>query len=490
MKRFKRVFLFLLLALLIFTGILLYFTWTFESRQIEADPVAKIEIGEAPVKHFAESLQYPTVSTENGIEFDILAFESFWKFMDSTYALADTVLEKQTFNRYSRLYHWPGQQKDLKPIVFVAHLDVVPVIESNLPEWKQEPFSGAIVGDTVWGRGAIDDKNVVIALMEATEWLLRKDFQPARGMYFALVHDEEIGGRDGALVVAKHLEQQGVEAEFILDEGGYLTQGLIPDIDPPVALIGLAEKGFLSLELSVDIEGGHSSIPGPETAIDVLSTAVAKLKTNPFPAKITPVIDGFIDYVGPEMPFAKKLIFANSGLFGSLIIGVYEEKASGNALVRTTTAPTLFHAGVKDNVVPKVAKATINFRILPGETVETVIERVREVIDDERIELTPGEFKSDPSDISSTESFGFQLLHQTIAEIYPEALVSPYLMVGATDSRHFRGVSPDAYRFSPILITSSNIKSFHGINERLAVSEFEQSVRFYVQLIQNASAMK
>lgn len=485
---FKKILLILLAGLVVFVAILMFHTFRFSSKQIESDPISRIKVPADAVDHFSQALRFKTVSTEDPTSFDSTEFRGFAAFLASTYPLADSLLNKKTFNEFSFLYQWQGSNPALKPIMLIAHLDVVPVIDQNRSDWHHDPFGGEVIQDTVWGRGAIDDKNVVIAVMETVEMLLEEDFEPARGINIAVVHDEEIGGVKGAKAIAAHLESKGEKAAFILDEGGVVSQGLIPGIESDLALIGVAEKGFLSLKMEAKIEGGHSSIPSRETAIDVLAKAVSTLKENPFPASISPPIEGFIDYVGPELPFFKKMVFANSSLFESIIIGIYEEKASGNALVRTTTAPTLFHAGVKDNVVPQVASATVNFRILPGESVESVEAHVRKTINDDRIILTQGTFRSEPSPVSSTEAAGFQRLQKTMSQVYPGMMVSPYLMVGATDSRHFRAVSEHIYRFSPIRITPDNIKSFHGLNECLSVAEFEQSIRFYYQLIKGGDA--
>ena len=369
----------------------------------------------------------------------------------------------------------------------MAHLDVVPVIEENLTDWKQPPFDGKVVNDTLWGRGAIDDKIGVIGLLEATERLLKEGYKPERTLYLSFGHDEEIGGLKGAKVIVEHLKAQGVEAEYVLDEGGTISQGIIPGITKDVALIGVAEKGYVSLELSVKKEGGHSSMPEKESAIDILSAAVVKVKSQPFPAKLAGPIAGFIEYLGPEMSGINRFIFANRWLFSSIITGVYEKTGSGNALVRTTTAPTIFNAGVKDNVIPQNAKATINFRIMSGEDSNSVMERVKKLINDPRIKIEKGRMQSEPSKVSSTNSFGFRQLQSTIAEVYPDALVAPFLVIAGTDAKHFEPIANDIYRFSPMIINPNNIKSFHGLNERIAVKDFKQAVRFYHRLIENST---
>jgi carboxypeptidase PM20D1 len=486
MKLIKKILLTGLGLILIFIIYLLFNTLNFKSTQLKYEPATAFKINRASIENFSNAIKIKTVSPENEIDFDSVQFHKFERFLIETYPLVDSLLEKKTFNSFSFLYKWAGSDPNLKPIILMAHLDVVPVIEANLPDWKHQPFGGEIINDTIWGRGTIDDKVGVIGIMESLELLLKEGFKPNRSIYISFGHDEEINGFNGAQFIAQYLKDKKVQAEFVLDEGGNIVQHMIPDIDQDVALIGIAEKGFLSLELTVKMEGGHSSMPEKETAIDVLSNAIVKLKQNPFPAVVSPPINGFIQNLGPEMPFLNRLVFANKSIFESVITGIYEKSASGNALVRTTTAPTIFNSGVKDNVIPQTASAIVNFRIIPGETIDTVIERVKELTNDERIMIKKGEFISEPSKVSSIDSFGYHTLQKTISEIYPEVLVSPYLVLGATDSRHFKDISDNIYRFSAIKLNRGNIKSFHGLNERLPVSDFENSIRFYYQIIKNS----
>ena len=488
MKRLKKPILSLTALLVIFIAYLLFNAFSFKSVQIKADPVAKLEIDAMSIENFSNAIKIKTVSPENEIDFDSIQFHDFNTFLKRTYPLADSILEKKTFNSFSFLYKWNGSDTSLKPIVLMAHLDVVPVIEENLPDWKHNPFGGEIINDTIWGRGTIDDKIGVIGIMESIELLLKQHFKPQRSIYVVLGHDEEIGGLRGAKTMGEFLKEEKVKAEFVIDEGGSIVQQMVPGIDKDVALIGIAEKGFVSLKLSVKLEGGHSSMPEKETAIDVLSDAIVKLKKTPFPATISPPIEGFIKYLGPEMPFVNKLVFANKSIFSSVITSIYEKSASGNALVRTTTSPTVFNSGVKDNIIPQSASATVNFRIIPGETIATVTARVEQLVNDNRISISTGDFTSEPSKVSRTDSFGFETLHKTISEIFPEVLVTPYLVVGATDSRHLNDISDNIYRFSATTLNKGNIKSFHGLNERLPVSDFKNSIRFYYQLIKNSTS--
>ena len=490
MKILKKILPLLALLVIILISYLVINTLNFESKQIEVANIEAPVIKKAAIQNFSKALQIRTVSPENIADFDSLEFKKFATFVSDTYPLMDSLLEKKMFNSFSHLYHWKGTDASLKPIVMMGHLDVVPVIEKNLPEWRVAPFSGAIKNDTIWGRGAIDDKIGVIGIMEAVELLLKQGYTPKRSYYFAFGHDEEIGGRQGAVAMATYLKEKGVQAEFVVDEGGVIADGLVPDITKEVALIGTAEKGYLTLNLAVKIEGGHSSMPGKETAIDVMSNAIAKLKSNPLPAKITVPLEGFMNYLGPEMPFINKMVFANKGLLEPLVLNLYEKSASGNALIRTTTSPTIFNSGIKDNIIPQRANATVNFRVLPETTIEDVITHVKTVIADDRIIITKATTAAEASKLSRTDSFGFATLNKTILQLYPEVLVSPNLVVGATDSRHFRDISDDIYRFSPIHLNKDTKKSFHGLNERLAVKDFYDSIRFYIQLIKNSNQEK
>lgn len=481
----KRILLPLILLVLVVAIYLMIRTFSAESKQMTEQTPLVTDIRPGSLGRFSKAIQIKTVSPENKADFDSIQFERFNQFLVDSYPLIDSLLDHQMFNGFSHLFTWKGSNQGLKPAVLMGHYDVVPVIEENRKYWKENPFGGDVVRDTVWGRGTIDDKITVIGLMEAIEWLLEKGFQPERTYLISLGHDEEIGGLQGAKVIAEHLEQQGVEAEFVLDEGGSVTRDMIPGLNADAALVGIAEKGFATLYLSLELEGGHSSMPEKETAIDVMAGAISRLKNNPFPAEISPGLEAFIDYLGPEMTFVNRMAFANPWFFKPLIISAYEKSSSGNALIRTTTSPTIFNSGVKDNIIPLSARATVNFRILSESSVEEVMEHVKEVIDDDRIKIEQGAFNVDPSKVSDVNTSNFSGLHKTIAQAFPEAKVAPYLVVGATDSRHFKGVSNQIFRFSPIRISPSNVKSFHGLNERIAVSDFQTSVQFYMQLVRN-----
>ena len=352
-----------------------------------------------------------------------------------------------------------------------------------LSEWKEAPFSGAVKDGIIWGRGAMDVKQTLISIMESVEMLLSTGFQPKRTIYLAFGHDEEVFGHHGAANMAKIFKKRGVEAEFILDEGMVIVRGLIPGMEQDCALIGVSEKATYSVKLTTEIEGGHSSLPASTSAIPVLAKAVDRLNENQMPAYISEPMEGYMDILGPEMSFMSRLVIANRWLFKSLVVSKYESSTAGNAMIRTTTSPTLFHSGMKSNVIPTTASATVNFRILPGESPEMVLDHIRKTIDDPRITLTPLDSNVTTADIADINSYGYKKVESTIRQVFPGMLVAPSLFVASSDSKHYQELSPNILRFVPMIYTKDNVKAVHGINERIPVSEFENIIRFYHQLI-------
>ncbi len=482
----KKAFLILLIFSIVFVGFVLVRTFTFSSIQISVDPIQKEEIPEGALVRFQEALRIKTISFEEKSAFDSSEFAKFNLFLSENYPLADSLLDHKTFSKFSHLYKWEGLDRSLDPIILMGHIDVVPIASPD--KWTRDPFGAEIADEKVWGRGTIDDKFSVVALMETVEGLLASGFQPRRSIYLAFGHDEEVGGDLGAYKIAGYLKSKGVRAEYVLDEGYAITQKLIPGIDADVALIGIAEKGSTTIKLSIDLKGGHSSQPAKETAIDVLSTAISKLKDNPLLAKISEPMHGFMDHLGPEMGFLNKMAFANREIFKSLIISTYENASgAGNALVRTTTAPTIFKAGIKENVIPTFAYALVNFRIIPGQTPEEILQFVTSTIDDDRIKLEFQGFNTNPSKVSPVDSKGYQAINRSIKQVFNNALTAPNLVIAATDSRHFGEISDNIYRFVPYHINENNINSFHGIDEHILIEDYEHAIQYYKQLILNST---
>ena len=481
----KKILLFLFLLLLIVIAIMIYRIISYQVEVESVDPIAKLTVDSKAKSNLAEAISIRTVSFENEEDFDSVQFQKFNDFLAETYPLLHQKAEHKVFSQYSHLFKLTGLNPTADPILLMGHSDVVPIASPAI--WTFHPFTEGVKNDTIYGRGCIDDKSSMISILEAIEQLLREGFQPKKTIYFAFGHDEEVSGTRGAAVISKYLEDNNVKLDFVLDEGGALTQGLVPGIDQPTAVIGIAEKGYVTYELSTQMVGGHSSKPERETSIDVLASAISKLKSNPFPRKMTPVLEMFMEKIGPHMDFRSRLVFSNQWLFSSLILDQNEKSNQGNASIRTTTAPTIFEAGIKENVIPTASRAVVNFRILPGETIETVREHIVTTLDDERVTV---EIKGDgfnPSPISPIDNEAYQLISKSILEIFPSTIACPNLVIGATDARYFTNLSPNVYRFIPIKLTPKNINCFHGVDERVPVEEFENAIRFYRQVIVNGS---
>ena len=467
------------LLLAAFIAVVVFRAIGFKSKQIAVEKVKPLDVGEQSIMNFQTAIRIKTISYEDHSRMDTAAFRNNLRFMRSGYPNLNKTLIGEVVNQYSLLYTWKGRNPALKPVILMGHMDVVPVEKESEGRWKAAPFSGDISQDTIWGRGTVDDKLTVIAIMEAVEKLVAQGFQPEQTIYLAFGHDEEISGKQGAGKIAQLLSSRGVKAEFIMDEGGLIIDNILSD--RPVALIGTAEKGYLTIDLAVSADGGHSSMPAPETAIDILARAMLRVRDNPFEGRFTPPTIGLTEYLGPEMPFHLKTIFANRWLAGSLIQKEFEKTPGGYAQFHTTIAPTILSAGFKDNVLPTIAKGTINFRILPGETANSVMKRISDIINDPRVKLIPRTGTSgEPSQVSSTEARGFRIISKTARQLNPEIAVSPFLLTGATDSRHYADISENTYRYVP-----SRLLGFHDINERVAVSDYKGAIAFYYQLIKN-----
>jgi len=482
----------LLLALLGLVIVLLLVifikTITFRSLQIEVEPVASPVFRQGSAANLSQSITYPTISHGEDLPIDSLAFGQFHQFLAEAYPLVHANLKREVFSEFSLLYTWEGRNPGLKPVILMAHMDVVPPGDTN--SWEKPPFSGENDGTFIWGRGALDDKCSLISILEAVEELLSEGFTPERTLMLAFGHDEEIHGLRGARVIASALEKRGIDAEFILDEGSGITKGIVPIIDKPVASIGISEKGYLSVKVKVEMDGGHSSYPEKESSIIVLNEALHHIINKPMKADIIGPVKDFLRYTGPEVPFLPKVIFANQWLFKGLILKTYTGSNTGNAAVRTTTAPTVIHAGIKDNMVPTQAEAVVNFRIVPGETIEDVLQHLQQVISDDRVKVTMTGQNEEPSPVSPINSFGFEAIHRTIKQVFPEVMVNPMLVLGATDSRHYAGVSRNIYRFGPVTLVQADLARIHGLNERIGIGDFKRSIGFYYQLIKNTNQVE
>ncbi len=442
------------------------------------------------VERLSRALAFPTVSEPRDSP-DPAPFHGLHAFVRRAYPAVHAQLEVERVAGLSLLYTWRGAHAALPPVVLLGHLDVVPASETA--GWRLAPFGGDMIDGFVWGRGALDDKGGVLATLEAVELLLSERFQPRRTVYLAFGHDEETSGQ-GARAIVRTLRGRGVnDLALVLDEGGAILPGsLIPGIDRPVALIGIAEKRSVDLELTVRATGGHASAPPPETAIGVLSRAVAALEASPPPARLDGATAATFRYLAPEMPLASRVVFANPWLFGPLVTRVLAATPRTAAIVRTTLAPTVFDAGVRSNVLPVSARAVVNARLLPGDTVETIAAHARRVIDDDRVEIRAAAAPLPPAPgMSGTGTPGFDLLARTVRETYGGSgvLVAPYLTIAAVDARWYAPLTPNVYRFRGMRWEADATERVHGVNERIAVEAYLDGIRFVYRLLRNADGL-
>ncbi len=418
----KRLFSFVLTLIVVLLAVMLYNTVNFKTRQITSNhPLApdSFKLDSQATEHLASAIRIQTISYDDHMRMDgTTVFDSLITFLKNTYPAVFSALQNTIINKNNLLLKWQGSDANQLPAVLYAHMDVVPFEWATINQWKHGPFSGDIADGYIWGRGAIDDKGSLISIFEALNRLVQTGFKPQRTLYIASGSDEEIGGNNGAKTIAAYCRANNIHFKFYLDEGLMVSQGMVPGIKRDVALIGTAEKGYVTFNLSVNMKGGHSSSPAKETAIDVLNNAVKQIHDRPFKKKATKPIDEFIKYIGPQMPVAQKIIFANAWLFRPLILSVYEKNGEGNAMVRTTGVTTVINAGIKENVIPSLATAKVNFRILPGETAAQVEKRVRKAINDPRVTITKGEV-FEPSKMGTADAWGFRLLQKTTSEVFP-----------------------------------------------------------------------
>ncbi|HVN58637.1 MAG TPA: M20 family peptidase [Bacteroidales bacterium] len=482
MKRLFQIILWLIAVLLI---VIVVKTLLFRSRQESAGNAVKVAVSDSCVKHLAEAVSFPTVSYSTDSPIDTASFTGYNIFLKNTYPRVFEKLEKQTFNHFGLLFKWQGTDTTLKPVVLMAHYDVVPPGDSS--SWERKPFSGYFDGTYIWGRGTLDDKASMISVLEAVEDLLGEGFKPARTIYLSFGYDEEISGMRGAGTIVKFFKKNNIVPEFVLDEGMAVSVGMVPMIKKPVALIGTSEKGYLTVKLTVEMPGGHSSTPEKETSVTLLNRAIMNLVQKQVKPAISGPVNDFINYIGPEMPFFARAIFANKWLLKGLLLDIYTGTASGNAMVRTTTAPTVVSAGIKDNVIPSRAEALVNFRILPGESISGLLAHIRKVIGDDRVIISAdSSTSSEPAPVSPVDTKGFTTISLSIRQVYKDVLVAPTLMLGSSDSKFFSAVTSNIYKFAPIVVTSADMERIHGLNERTKADDFKKGIQFYHQVIINS----
>lgn len=476
-------------ALLI--GVVLVRTFTYGGGEVgdrlEVLPAPEVS-AESAAQHLSEAIQIKTITIQAGDP--RVGQEGPWlemhDWLETTYPAAHTAMQRELVpGTLSLLYTWEGSDGSLAPLLLMAHQDVVPVNMGTEGDWTGPPFAGKIIDGYVYGRGAIDDKNSLVALMEAAEALAKDGFSPQRTVMFMFGHDEEVLG-SGAEDAVQLLKSRGVRPEMVLDEG-FMIIDPSPITGKRMGFIGIAEKGYITLKITVTGKGGHSSMPPRESANVRLSRAILALEENQLDADFkTQPIAGMLATSAPDMPFVQRMALANLWLFGGVIDRSMSELPAANAMIRTTTAPTRLSGADKDNVLPQRSQAIVNFRIHPNNTPDEVLAHVKAVtaeINDLSVEIVKNTINSPASPISPVDNRPYAVLASVAGAAGEGAPIAPGLVVGATDARHAAEISDNIYRFAPAILTGDELTGFHGTNERISVENMKRMSEAYAQII-------
>ena len=472
-----------ILALL---GILVVFIIILLARTLAFKPPTPlaVQIEEATVNaeeaadRLAQMIRIKTVSSLDESKVDKEAFARFPVLLEELYPRVYEACTVERVGPSGILYKLAGKSS-AAPVVFMAHYDVVP---ANEDAWEKPAFKGILEDGVLWGRGTLDTKGTLCAVMEAAEALITKGFIPENDLYFAFSGDEETAG-DSAPAIVEVFQKRGITPAMVLDEGGAVIEGIFPGVLQPCALIGTAEKGMLDLELAMMSKGGHASTPPPHTLVGLLSQAVVRIESKPFKLKLTPPVAAMYDTLGRHSTFLYRMIFANLWCFSPVLDSICRKSGGEmNAMMRTTCAFTMMEGSSATNVLPPAASVHANIRIMGGETPESAIAYLKEKAGNPDINFNIV-YAMAPSPISLANGTGWETLKNAIAQTWTDALISPYLMFACSDSRHYGRISDHVYRFSAMALRKEELAMIHGHNERIPLETLAKTVQFYTRLM-------
>ena len=481
----RRVLVVLLVVIAALVAVIAYRTATYtpptgeRATPVDLAPVVRIDATLA-ARHLAEAVRFRTVSHQDAQDNDWTEWDRLHAWLAATYPAVHAAMTREVVAGHTLVYTWRGVDPSLPPIVLLAHHDVVPVTHGTEQDWTHPPFDGVIADGAVWGRGSIDDKGSLIGLFEGVESLVTAGFVPRRTVYIVSGHDEEAGGT-GAHAAAQLLKARGVHAEFVLDEGLAVISDF-PLLGRPVALIGVAEKGYATLRVTAPAKGGHSSAPPPETGVEVLAKAVLAITSKAFPLEFEGPAADMVRALAPEAPLLVRVAVANEWLFGELLARQIGSTAVGAATLHTTIAPTMLRGSPKENVLPQDATAWINYRIAPGTTADDVMRRAADATQGLDVTLAWEGPAYDPSPVSSSTSQAYRVMAE-LAAGEARTPVAPGLVTATTDSRHLAGLAQDIYRFQPIVASIGELQMIHGTNEHMTTDNLRRTAEFYGRLV-------
>ncbi|WP_419868595.1 M20/M25/M40 family metallo-hydrolase [Chryseobacterium sp. CT-SW4] len=504
----KKILLVILVLLVVLVAFLLIRTFTYPFKKIQAQSGKDVKIvqNDSAVSRFAGGLKIPTVSPGEEAE-DFKPFDQFKEYLKSSFPEVYQNTENYEINNYGLVFKLKGSNPKLEPILFLSHMDVVPPgdapVKSNeenifrpqdkaLPAvtkvadaWDYGPFSGAVVNGRIYGRGALDMKGMLFSLFESMSNMIKSGVTPQRDIYMAFGFDEEIGGKQGAVKIAEHFKKSGLRFDAVYDEGGFiLEKGSVAGVDADVALIGFAEKGFLSTRIKVKGLGGHSSVPPLETAMGKAAIIMQRLEQHQMKPTITPLINNFFDNIGGTMPFTNRLAIANKWLLEPVLLSQLTKSNSTNALVRTTTALTMMKGSDASNVLSPEVEFVVNFRLLPGTTLQDVKDHIAKAT--KGFDVVVEDINArEASSVSPSDTKAYKIMEESLKEVHPEVLVTPYLTVGGTDAYKYQIVSNHIYRFIPAKINHSEQQSIHSTNEYISIDNYMRMIHYFEYIMKN-----
>lgn len=482
------------------------FTYPFSKTKMDHPETNRFfEPSSRSVERLCGGIAIATVSEAVNDEKDN-PFDAFKTYLEEAYPAIYAALDTATVNRYGLIFHWKGSDANLSPILFCSHYDVVPVSESasdvspcgqenreagtstdapaDKPAWKHPPFSGTVADGRIYGRGTLDMKGMLFSILEAADTLIRQGFVPDRDIWFAFGFDEEIGGSSGALQIAQYFKDRGLRFDAVYDEGGIIAAPGLAGIDRAVALIGTAEKGLCTIRIRVKGVGGHSSMPAKKSSLVLAAEIIRKLDAHQFDARLTAPVSAFLKNVGGYMPFTTRLAISNQWLLRDVLLDVMGKNPATNALVRTTTAITMAEGSNAPNVISPVAEVVVNFRILPGQTVSDVEKHVARLCKDYDTEIETVSGRN-PSGTSPQNTRGFEIIGESLAAIYPDALATAYLTIGGTDSYKYQLVSDNIYRFMPVCLTAAEQETIHNDNESITLENYAKMIDYFQYIMEH-----
>ncbi|OJZ11365.1 M20/M25/M40 family metallo-hydrolase [Sphingobacterium sp. 40-24] len=506
----KKILLIFFVSLILFLIGLFIRTLTYPFTRVKKSEVAPMPpaVNDSIVARIAGGIKIAAISIGDSTLFNHAPFEELNNYIRYNFPLIYRSLETYTINGHALVFRLKGSDKSLLPLLFLSHMDVVPpgsaAIKNNgsslfrpsdqaIPpvseiaeEWDYAPFSGAVANGRIYGRGSLDMKGMLFSLLEATEQLVREQVQPKRDIYLAFGFDEEVGGVRGAAKIADYFKEKGLKFEAVYDEGGLiLEKGSVEGISSDVALIGCAEKGFLSLKIKVKGLGGHSSMPPTTSAIGQAAVIMQRLENHQMKAQINPIIQNFFQQVGGSMPFASRFAIANRWLLEPLLLAQLTKNHSTNALVRTTTALTMMKGSDAPNVLSPEVEFVVNFRLLPENTLQEVRDHVEQATSGFDVEIEQVDNAREASKVSPTDAKAYKMMEIAIRRLYPDLIITPYLTVGGTDAIKYQHLSDHIYRFMPIKINHAEQQSMHSTNEYISIENYLKMIDYFYYMMRH-----